>query len=71
MIVARDHYFASWVITKGVPYIIEDGKIKLDLDSVQYSKYLSQYRNTDKPLLEKVRSVIRELNLSRTSYGSN
>lgn len=71
MIIARDHYFASWAITKGVNYVLEGGKIKLDLDTVRYNKLVKDYKSTDKPLLDRVRNTIKELNLSRGSYGGD
>lgn len=64
----NDHYFVSWLnVLKDKDYIIENGKVYvLDLTPTEYGKFLEEYKTSYKPILQKIRKVVKELNNSTT-----
>jgi len=59
----NDHYFIAWLnIKKEIEYYIEDGKILVEMTPKEYGEYLEEYREDYKPVLSKIRKVVKELN---------
>jgi len=68
MIKLRDHYFIAWlVVNKNIQYKISDSSdIMVDINSQEYTEFKTEYEMTDKPLLVKIRKVVKELNRLRS-----
>jgi hypothetical protein len=63
--IIRDFYFAAWAIERGVKYNITDGKLELKISKEEFDALQAEYASTVKPILERVRSMIRLINQSR------
>lgn len=70
MIRLRDHYFVAWlnVVKKYKVYYKENG-IYIDINKTEYDEALLEYKQTLKPILKEIRSVVKEL--SRFSSNSS
>jgi len=65
LIKLRDHYFISWLnVEKGIPYVINNNEIMVGMSTKEYYEYLKEYENSAKPLLKKIREIVKELNNS-------
>lgn len=63
MISLNDHYFIAWLnVQKEKEYTINNGKIMVEMSSEEYTNFLEEYRETHKPVLTKIRKVVKELN---------
>lgn len=59
----NDHYFVAWInVTYDKNYYINDGKIYVEMTPSEYGAYLEEYKETYKPVLAKIRKVVKELN---------
>ena len=64
MVKLRDHYFIAWINTiKSKEFYIKDECIYVDITEREYSEYLEEYNNSLKPILTKIRYVVKELNI--------
>jgi hypothetical protein len=60
----NDHYFIAWLnVVKKKDYDIKNGKITVDMTSKEYGDFLEEYKNSHKPVLVKIRKVVKELNI--------
>lgn len=64
MIILRDHYFVAWLnVTKNISYNINNNnEIQVNMTRNEYTTYLDEYKNDLKPVLKKIRFIVRELN---------
>jgi hypothetical protein len=63
----RDFYFASWVISKGYNYRLENSKLYItNLSKEEYKKLLLEYQPL-KTTFSTVKKIIREINHQRIS----
>lgn len=59
----NDHYFISWLsVVKQKEYTIEENKIFVDMSNSEYTEFLEEYKSNYKPVLSKIRKVVKELN---------
>jgi DNA-binding cell septation regulator SpoVG len=62
MIKLNDHYFIAWLkIVKGYPIVKKAEGIYVEMTPENYSKGLTEYENTHKPVLKEIRKVVKEL----------
>lgn len=63
--IIRDFYFAAWAIeVKGVGFTIANGKLDLQVSSIQLADLKEEYTRTHKSLFDRVRILIRLINNS-------
>ena len=63
--IIRDFYFAAWAIeVKGVSYVIENGKLDLQVSSIQLAELKQEYSRTHKSLFDRVRLLVKLINSS-------
>lgn len=69
MVKLRDHYFISWLaVMKGISYNINKyNEIEVDMTPQEYSAHLDEYKQGMKPVLSKIRELVRELNQAKNS----
>lgn len=62
--IVRDHYFAAWVIAKGVGYSLNKAAkhIVLDLSSAQLKELRKEWNVQHKPYFDSIRKLIKQLN---------
>lgn len=58
--VIRDFYFAAYIIEKGYSYEIINKKVDVNIDKATLKLYSEEYE-AYKPMLTRVRSIIKEL----------
>jgi hypothetical protein len=63
--IIRDFYFGAWAIERGVKYSISEGKLELQISKEEFDTLQAEYTATVKPVLERVRSIIRLIKQSR------
>lgn len=61
----RDHYFAAWAIARGVEANVSDGKVYLAIDAAKMRELKREYRQTEKPLFDRVKAIVKQINATR------
>lgn len=61
----RDHYFAAWAIARGVKANVIEGKVYLDIDAAKMRELTREYRQTEKPLFDRVKAIVKQINATR------
>jgi len=63
MVRIRDHYFVAWLnVTKNVNYTVKENYVLIHINDKEYSEYLEEYKQDMKPVLKKIRSLVKEMN---------
>lgn len=62
MILLRDHYFIAWLkVVKKYDIVLLNGKIFININKSEYDEALNEYKNTMKPIMKEIRSLVKEL----------
>lgn len=62
--IIRDFYFAAWLMEKGYGYAIDNGVLKVDIVKSELIALKDEYGKI-KPYFDKVKKLIKMINLSR------
>ena len=63
--IIRDFYFAAWAIeAKGVGFSIANGKLDLQVNSIQLTELKEEYARTHKSIFDRVRMLVKMINRS-------